>query len=171
VRWPAGSGAVPVSTGDGGYAGGMAGIEMRSSAFRDNDAMPDRLTRTGGNASPPLNWSGVPAGTAQLVLLCEDQDAPRAPFLHWLVTGIDPTATDVPEGAVPVGGQEWPNGFGDVGYAGPQPPIGDDPHRYFFRIYALPGPVNLPVRPSTMDVHNALDGGLASGVLVGTFAR
>jgi phosphatidylethanolamine-binding protein (PEBP) family uncharacterized protein len=66
----------------------MAGIEMRSSAFGDNDAMPDRLTQSGVDASPPLSWSGVPEGAAELVLVCEDADAGKVPFLHWLVTGI-----------------------------------------------------------------------------------
>jgi Raf kinase inhibitor-like YbhB/YbcL family protein len=149
----------------------MAGIEIRSSAFRDNDAMPDRMTQSGADASPPLTWSGVPAGTAQLVLLCEDADAGSVPFVHWLVTGIDPTATAVDEGEVPPGGQEWPNGFGTVGYHGPRPPIGDDPHRYFFRMFAVAQPLDLPVRPSSADVHNAAKTELASGVLVGTFAR
>ena len=154
-----------------GYAAGMGGIEMRSSAFRDNDAMPDRMTPTGADVSPPLTWSGVPEGTFELALLCEDADAPKGAFVHWLVTGIDPTSTSVEEGQVPAGGREWPNGFGNVGYTGPQPPIGDDPHRYFFRLYALAQPMDLPVRPSSTDVHDAAKTELASGVLVGTFAR
>jgi Raf kinase inhibitor-like YbhB/YbcL family protein len=149
----------------------MAGIEMRSSAFGDNDAMPDRLTQSGVDASPPLSWSGVPEGTAELVLMCEDPDAGKVPFLHWLVTGIEPTANAVAEGEVPAGGQEWPNGFGSVGYCGPRPPVGDDPHRYFFRLYALAEPMKLPVRPTSGDVYDAARTELASGVLVGTFAR
>ena len=144
---------------------------MRSSAFRDNDAMPDRLTQSGEDSSPQLSWSGVPEGSLELVLLCEDADAPKGPFLHWLVTGIDPTANAVAEGEVPAGGQEWPNGFGSAGYSGPQPPVGDDPHRYFFRLYALAEPMKLPVRPTSQDVHDAARTELASGVIVGTFAR
>jgi Raf kinase inhibitor-like YbhB/YbcL family protein len=149
----------------------MGGIEMQSSAFRDNDAMPDRMTPSGANASPSLTWSGVPEGTEELVLVVEDEDAPKGPFLHWLVTDIDPTTTGVEEGHVPTGGREWPNGFGTVGYTGPQPPIGDDPHRYFFRLYAVAQPMRLPVRPSSADVHSAVKTELASGVIVGTFAR
>jgi Raf kinase inhibitor-like YbhB/YbcL family protein len=149
----------------------MGGIEMRSSAFADNDAMPERMTRIGGDSSPPLTWSGVPEGTSELVLLVEDADAVPAPKVHWLVTGIDPTVTSVDEGTVPSGGREWPNGFGSVGYCGPMPPVGDDPHRYFFRLFAVAEPLSLPVRPSSRDVYGAAKTELASGVIVGTFAR
>jgi hypothetical protein len=83
----------------------------------------------------------VPDGTAELVLLCEDLDAPSRTFVHWLVTGIDPTSTGVAEGQVPAGGREWTNAFGEQGWGGSQPPVGDRPHRYFFSyffsLYAL----------------------------------
>lgn len=147
-------------------------LRMRSVAFNDHDRMPDRMSRPGGNVSPPLEWSGVPEGTTELVLLVEDPDAGRAPALHWLVTGIDPASRGVPEGQVPPGGREWPNSFGATGWNGPQPPIGDDPHRYFFRLYAVNEPLSLPERPQPSDVHRALrDRHLASGNLVGTFSR
>lgn len=150
----------------------MPGLEVRSSAFNDHDLMPERLSKPGGNVSPPLTWSGVPAGTAELVLLVEDPDAGDPPFLHWLVTGIDPAATEVPEGRPPARGAEWVNDFGSSGWGGPQPPKGDKPHRYFFRLYATNGPLQLPDRPDVAQVHQAIaDRELASGVIVGTFAR
>lgn len=149
----------------------MAGVQLRSTAFNDHDLMPGRLSKPGGNLSPPLQWSGVPDGTEELVLLCEDADA-REPFLHWLVTGIDPHTTSVGEGQVPQGGREWPNGFGTVGWGGPQPPIGDDPHRYFFRLYAVSQPVQVPPNPAAEGVRQAAaQRELASGTLVGRFAR
>ncbi len=46
------------------------------------------MTRT--TSPPPLTWSGVPDEAEELVLLCEDPDAPSGTFVHWLVTGIDP---------------------------------------------------------------------------------
>lgn len=150
----------------------MSGLQLRSSAFNDHDLMPERLSKLGGNASPPLTWSRPPDGTAQLVLLVEDPDAGEPPFVHWLVTGIDPRASEVAEGDVPAGGQEWSNGFGTTGWGGPQPPKGDGPHRFFFRLHAVDRPINLPQRPSAADVHQAVSAHeLASGTLVGTFAR
>ena len=150
----------------------MAGIEMRSAAFNDHDLMPDRVSREAGNLSPALEWSPAPEGTSELVLLCEDADAGDPPLLHWLVTGIDPASTGVPEGGVPAAGQEWRNDFGETGYAGPNPPRGDSPHRYFFRVFAVAEPLSLPSDPGSRDVHRAVrDRELASGVIVGTFGR
>lgn len=150
----------------------MADLQLRSSAFSDHDMMPARLSRLASNVSPPLTWSQPPDGTAELVLLVEDPDAGEPPFLHWLVTGIDPRASEVAEGEVPAGGRESVNGFGDVGWGGPQPPKGDPPHRLFFRLYAVDQPLSLPERPGTRDVHRAVqDHELASGVLVGMFQR
>jgi Raf kinase inhibitor-like YbhB/YbcL family protein len=150
----------------------MAGLVLRSPAFNDHDLMPERLSRQGGNVSPPLEWSGVPEGTAELVLLCEDPDAGREPFLHWLVTHVDPYIGEVAEGRVPAHGHEWPNGFGATGWGGPQPPIGDEPHRYFFHVYAISQPLDLPDQPSAADVRRAVEKDeVASGTLVGTFGR
>lgn len=150
----------------------MAGLDLRSTAFNDHDLMPGRLSRPGGNVSPPLQWSGVPDETEELVLLCEDADAIPVPFLHWLVTGIDPSATGIGEGQIPTHGQEWPNGFGATGWSGPQPPAGDEPHRYFFRLYAVAEPLHVPPSLRAEDVRRAAtDLELASGTLVGAFAR
>ncbi|BCB79182.1 hypothetical protein Pflav_055920 [Phytohabitans flavus] len=150
----------------------MSGLMLRSTAFNDHDLMPDRMSRSGDNSSPPLEWSAAPGGTAELVLLCEDADAGEEPFLHWLVTGIDPEVSEVGEGLVPAHGTEWTNGFGSTGWAGPQPPIGDEPHRYFFHVYAVREPLDLPDRPGVTDVRRAIGRKeLASGTLVGMFAR
>jgi hypothetical protein len=150
----------------------MAGLSLHSPAFGDRDRMPTHLSRQGGNVSPPLRWSDPPAGTRELVLLCEDPDAGPEPFLHWLVTGIDPAGGALGEGELPPGGRAWRNGFGGTGWAGPQPPVGDGPHRYVFRLYALSRPPELPSRPGVSDVRRAVAGReLASGTLVGTFAR
>lgn len=150
----------------------MAGVLMRSTAFNDHDLMPERFSRDGGNISPPLEWSRVPESASELVLLVEDRDAGRTPFLHWLVTGIDLTAGGMAEGEVPAGGREWINGFGSTGWGGPDPPLGDDPHRYFFRLYAVKQPLHLPARPRVADVHQAAEAReFASGNMVGTFGR
>jgi Raf kinase inhibitor-like YbhB/YbcL family protein len=150
----------------------MSGIEVRSPAFGDHDAIPAEHGHDRDNVSPALQWSGVPDGTVELVLLCEDLDAPSGRFVHWLVTGIDPASTGAAEGQVPPGGQEWINGFGEKGWGGPQPPVGDKPHRYIFRLYALPSPVRLPAEPDAVDVHRAVDdAALADGTTVGLYQR
>ncbi|MFF3326236.1 YbhB/YbcL family Raf kinase inhibitor-like protein [Streptomyces sp. NPDC002889] len=150
----------------------MTGIELESAAFGDHSAIPRRHSGEGDDISPPLTWSAPPDGTAELVLICEDPDAPSGTFLHWLVTGIAPGSSGAGEGEVPPGGQEWPNGFGRVGWGGPMPPPGHGAHRYFFRLWAVSQPVALHGRPTADAVHRAVqDHALASGTLVGTYQR
>ncbi|MFC8270936.1 YbhB/YbcL family Raf kinase inhibitor-like protein [Streptomyces sp. NPDC057271] len=150
----------------------MNRMELSSTAFDDNTMIPLRYSGEGENVSPPLHWSGVPEEATELVLLCEDPDAPGETFLHWLVTGIDPGTGGVPEDTKPQGGLPWPNGFGRMGWGGPMPPPGHGPHRYFFRLYALSEPLPLQGHPGVEDVHGALKGReLASATLLGTYQR
>ncbi|MFG2292768.1 YbhB/YbcL family Raf kinase inhibitor-like protein [Streptomyces sp. NPDC048603] len=150
----------------------MTTIELSSTAFADGQAIPRRHSREGDEVSPPLTWSAPPDGTAELVLLCEDPDAPSGTFLHWLVTGIAPDTAGLAEGGTAPGGEPRPNGFGDIGWGGPMPPTGHGPHRYFFRLYAVSEPLPLPGRAKTEDVHRALEGRkLAEGTLMGTYER
>jgi Raf kinase inhibitor-like YbhB/YbcL family protein len=150
----------------------MAGIMLRSTAFTDHDLLPGRFAKDGDNVSPPLQWSDVPDSTEELVLLVEDPDAGKEPFLHWLVTGISPQTGEVPEGGVPPGGREWPNSFGETGWSGPLPPRGEEAHRYFFRLYALNRPLDLSGAPQATEVHRALKGReIASGTTIGTYFR
>lgn len=46
----------------------------------------------------------------ELVLLCEDPDAPSGTFTHWVVTNISPQATGVAEAGMPDGGVAGRNG-------------------------------------------------------------
>jgi Raf kinase inhibitor-like YbhB/YbcL family protein len=157
-----------------GTAGGDAGnvIALRSPAFSDNALLPPRYTREGGDRSPALEWDEPPEGTVELALLCEDLDAPDGPFLHWLVTGISPDTRSIDEASTPAGAQEWTNDYGDAGYGGPLPPIGDDAHRYVFRLFALDAPLALSPGAPLEDVRAELDRRrLATGTLIGLFVR
>lgn len=130
-------------------------FQIESSALSEGDAVPIQFTCDGDNISPPLSWSGVPEGAMELRLSVTDPDAPRGTFTHWLVTGIDPSSSDVGQGMVPAGGTEERNSFGEAAYGGPCPPPGDDPHRYVFIIEAL----------------DAAGDGLASAELTTTYGR
>ncbi|HEX2043947.1 MAG TPA: YbhB/YbcL family Raf kinase inhibitor-like protein [Acidimicrobiales bacterium] len=102
--------------------------------------------------------------------MCEDLDAPGGPFLHWLLSGIDPTTTSIAEGQAPPEATPWPNDYGDLGYGGPRPPVGDDAHRYVFRLFALDAPLALEPGASLDEVRAALDDKrLATGTLTGLF--
>jgi len=148
------------------------GLMLRSAAFTDHTLIPDRYSYEGGNVSPPLEWGTPPDGTAELVLLCEDPDAPGGAFTHWVVTGIPPEVSGVDENALPLRSTAGRNGFGESGWGGPRPPVGDDAHRYFFRLHAADQPLGLDDEPTADDVRRVLGGHvLATGTLVGTFGR
>jgi Raf kinase inhibitor-like YbhB/YbcL family protein len=116
---------------------GGAMFEVESSAFSEGATIPVQFTCDGENISPPLSWSTVPEGATELRISLRDPDAPGGTFTHWLVTGIDPSSSDIDQGSVPVGATEEVNSFGERGYGGPCPPRGDDPHRYVFGVEAL----------------------------------
>jgi len=115
-------------------------LKLTSGAFNQGGSIPDQFSKKDGNASPPLEWHGLPPGTKSLALIVDDPDAPSGTFVHWLLYDIPISLSELKEGVLaqshlPGGLRQGRNGFGEIGYGGPQPPSGT--HRYFFRLYAL----------------------------------
>lgn len=158
--------------GGGGGVEDDGGLHARSTAFSGHTLMPARFSLDGGNTSPPIQWDEVPPGTAEVALVCEDPDAPGGTFTHWVVTGIPADVNSIAEGSLPAGVTEGRNDFGESGWGGPRPPVGDEPHRYFFRLFAVDRRLDLGPDASAQDVHAAVRGHvLAKGTLVGLFGR
>lgn len=150
----------------------MDTIELRTPAFNDHGPIPARCAKDGENLSPPLDWSGVPDAAVELILLCEDPDAPGKTFVHWVVAGLDSTITGLAEGQLPQGAVEGANDYGENGYGGPHPPLGDPAHRYFFRLYAVAEALDVAAGVSADEVRRAMQGKeIARGTLVGTYQR
>jgi Raf kinase inhibitor-like YbhB/YbcL family protein len=75
-------------------------IEVTSPAFEPGDTIPKKYTGEGQGLSPPLRWTGLPEGTKEIALICDDPDAPRPePFVHWVVYKIPGNLTELPEGS------------------------------------------------------------------------
>jgi Raf kinase inhibitor-like YbhB/YbcL family protein len=115
-------------------------LTLTTSAFQQEGMIPDKYSKDGGNISPPLSWDGVPENTKSLALIVDDPDAPSGLFVHWLLYAIPPDVTSLDEDRpareiLSNGIRQGRNGFGELGYGGPQPPSGT--HRYFFHIFAL----------------------------------
>jgi Raf kinase inhibitor-like YbhB/YbcL family protein len=146
-----------------------ATLQVHSSAFNNNGAIPEEYTCEGAEVSPPLAWSAVPSRTKSIAILVEDPDAPKGTFTHWLVTGIPPTTTSLDQGAaLPAGAIVSKNDKGAAGYAGPCPPSGR--HHYKFQVFALD--IGLPKGLTRLDLASAIKGHvLASGMLVGTYQK
>lgn len=151
-------------------------MRLTSPAFAAGGTIPREYTADGRNESPPLTWGDPPAGTRGFALVCEDPDAPRGLFTHWVAYNLPPEARALgpgfpPEPELPDGTRQGANGFGRSGYGGPSPPPGR-PHRYVFRVLALDTRLDLPSGASRDDVVAATAGHvLAAGEVVGTYGR
>lgn len=68
-------------------------LKMSSSAFEPGCRIPKKYTGEGPDVSPPLAWGGLPEGTVELALICDDPDAPRRePWAHWVMYKSRPIA-------------------------------------------------------------------------------
>lgn len=157
---------------------GIESIAIASRGFFPNGPIPRTYAQEGKNVSPPLHWAGVPPFARELVLLCEDPDAPLPhPFVHWLVYGMPASTRELPPGILPPfslasGGLQGKNSAMADGYAGPAPPPGHGVHHYYFQIFALGAPLNLGPEAKRDEVVRAMAGHvLAKGILVGTYQR
>lgn len=132
-------------------------MKLTSPAFSYDAVLPQKYSREGDNASPPLEWTEVPSGTRSFALLCEDPDAPGTIFAHWLVWDLPPDVTRLEEGRLPKVAKQGLNDFQRARWDGPAPPAGPY-HRYFFRLYALSQPLGLPPKATKDDFREALMG-------------
>jgi Raf kinase inhibitor-like YbhB/YbcL family protein len=146
-----------------------AKITVTSSAFQTGGMMAAQFTCKGANINPPLVIQGVPDGTQSLALIVDDPDAPGALFTHWLIWNVDPAAKQIGERSLPAGAIQGLNDFGTARYSGPCPSSGT--HRYFFRVFALDGMLELKSGAKRIEVDKAMAGHiLARGELMARFS-
>jgi Raf kinase inhibitor-like YbhB/YbcL family protein len=147
----AGSAGTAGASGSGGSGSGA--FELRSPAFEYSAECSDEARETcevfpdeniqymgGGNTSPELSWTGVPAGTMSFALVLQDLSNG---FAHWVLWNIPGSATGLPAGIDKTsdmpsnveGAQQAGLGSGaeDHGYFGP----GSSCNVYQFALYAL----------------------------------
>jgi len=102
-------------------------MQLQSSSFADGAAIPGEFAfavpdpknhvALSRNRNPQLAWSGAPAGTQSLVLICHDPDVPsrgddvnkegreipaslpRVEFFHWLLLDIPPGMREIAAGS------------------------------------------------------------------------
>ncbi len=98
-------------------------MELHSSSFSEGGRIPEEYAfcvpapggaELGPNRNPAFTWSGVPAETRSLALICYDEDAPtrqeadaaedeiarelpRSGFYHWVIVDIDPGRRGIQE--------------------------------------------------------------------------
>lgn len=147
-------------------------MQLTSTAFEAGGTIPRKYTGEGPDVSPPLSWSGVPAGARELALITDDPDAPTPnPWVHWVLYNLSPTLQGLREGDAG-GGVAGKNDFGRTGYGGPLPPKGHGVHHYHFRLFALDRPLEAKPGFTKERLLAEMKGHvLAEGELVGTYER
>lgn len=117
-------------------------MQIMSASFGHRQRIPEEFAfaapdphehlRLSRNRNPHLRWSGLPAATRSVVLVCVDTDVPtraddvnregrsvpadlpRTDFYHWLMVDIPPTVTEIAAGAcadgIVAGGRREPAG-------------------------------------------------------------
>lgn len=158
-------------------------ITLQSDAFDPGESIPVEFTGDGADRSPPLRWQGLPAGTQQLALICDDPDAPTPePWVHWVLYHLPPSCNSLAAGfstdaqatvalGVRQGKNSWTSGNKQI-YRGPAPPRGHGVHHYHFRLFALDRAFDLPAGLTSNDLLKKLKGHiLATGELVGLYQR
>ena len=154
----------------------MEKITVQSPAFFQGQGIPAKYTCKGSNVSPAISWKGIPKNAKYITLICDDPDAPSGDWVHWVVYNIPAKVSGLEEAVqakamLENGASQGINDFGRTGYGGPCPPSGE--HRYYFRVYALEGALELaPENATKSSVLEAADGlTIGYGELMGTFRK
>jgi putative membrane protein len=143
-------------------------ISVSSSAFMQGGMIPAKYSCEGGEASPPLAFTGIPASAKSLAIIVHDPDAPKAGGVtHWVVFNI-PVSANIGENFK--GGVQGQNSDNKPGYKGMCPP--DGTHHYNFMVYALDGMLSLDKGADKDSLEKAMRGHiLAEGLLSGLYPK
>jgi len=158
----------------------MGAITVQSPSFANGQPIPKKFTGEGEDVSPALSWSGLPAGTREIALICDDPDAPTPePWVHWVIYKIPAARTGLPDSVPPTeklssppGAMQGNNTWPAIGYKGPMPPKGHGVHHYHFKVYALDAGLDVKPGLNKKELLKAMHGHiLAEGELIGTYQR
>ncbi|HET9947758.1 MAG TPA: YbhB/YbcL family Raf kinase inhibitor-like protein [Longimicrobiales bacterium] len=160
----------------------VATFVVESPTLRTGRPMPRDYAPDGRNVSPPLTWRGLPDGTRELVVICQDHGAGNPPpWVHWVVYNVPATVDGLPEGIpfdpsdpMPAGLEgvaQGNNSWGLRMYRGPAPPEGSL-HHYDFTVLALDAELDLPPGLTRAEVLEAARGHvIGEGHLVPVYRR
>lgn len=152
----------------------VADITLSSTAIKQvRNAVTPTLDRQytcrGADRSPPLRWTGVPPGTAELALFAiSTQPVNGRLFFDWAIAALKPSLKGLERGSIPAGAVVGRNGAGDTRYS-VCPPSGKR-ESYVFALYALPRSLapQAGFDPATLR-EQAIALARHTGLLVGTY--
>ncbi len=121
----------------------MEKITIRS--FKNGGYIPKVYSCEGEDTSPEISVSGVAEGKYYMLIM-NDPDAPMGLFTHWVIYNMQLDSKQMHENIekAPITKENFYQGyndFGKLGYGGPCPPKGDNPHHYYFNLYLQDGKI------------------------------
>ncbi len=109
---------------------------LTSPVMQQDGTLPIEFTCDGSSSTPPLAWSGAPAGTVGYAVVMHHVPGPGDTHWYWVVYGMDATIEHLDAGAVPAATVGTNSVNGRTEYA---PPCSKGPGTkvYTFTVYAL----------------------------------
>jgi Raf kinase inhibitor-like YbhB/YbcL family protein len=122
-------------------------FEVRSAAMAEGAAMPEEYTGDGAGVSPPLEWTGAPAGTKSYVLIMHHTDVEGVTFSYWILYNIPAEVQGLPRDAKNIGTPGLSSRGNHLGYTPPHS-AGPGTKTYVFTVYALSAPLRFTGQPT-----------------------
>ncbi len=144
------------------------GFTLAAPGWAADGVIPVGYGCGGADLAPSLTISGVPDGTAELLLIASDTSAPGS--TRWVVAHLPPTITAIDPGALPAGSFAVTNSTGTPAWAGPCPQPGASTS-FQLRLYALRTPSAISDASAASAVTTALTTASSAAVLRGTYTR
>jgi phosphatidylethanolamine-binding protein (PEBP) family uncharacterized protein len=129
---------------------------LNSPVVEDLQALPHEFTGDGDGISPPLAWTGAPAGTKGYALIMDHVTPDGDRKWYWTVYDIPSSASSLPKNVTDIG--KLGTGFkGEIGY---EPPMSKGPgaKTYVITLYALSEPLKVAGKPGREELITAMDG-------------
>lgn len=122
------------------------GFVLRSPAIGPDGLLPVEFTGDGASISPPLEWTGAPAGTKAFAVIMHHIDPAGQVKWYWTLYNLPASLSGVPKGARDVGTLGNNSVTRRAGYA---PPHSQGPGAkvYTLTAYALSAPLHLAAPP------------------------
>ena len=127
----------------------MAGFVLRSPEVKRDGKLPKEFTGDGAGISPPLQWSGAPAGTKGFALIVH-HIAPDATKWYWVLYNIPADVTKLPKNSKDIGTAGNNSVNRDLGYAPPKSK-GPGEKKYTYTLYALSAAPKISVAPEDVN--------------------
>ena len=127
-----------------------SGFTLRSPEMADGGTMPKEFSGEGIGSTPPLEWSGAPAGTKSYALLMHHTDAKGEHISYWMLYNIPANVQSLPKDVKGIGTLGLSSRSNQAGYVPPHS-AGPGSRTYVFTVYALSAPLQFTVSASQVN--------------------